>query len=61
MKNEMVSVDSARKLYGVAVDPLSFAVDETETRRLRAQPPGVWEVSIDKQKLTVGLVPAAPR
>ena len=58
VKNEMVSVEAARILYGVAVDPISFAVDEQDTRRLRSQPPGHWEVAIDEKQLTVGLVPA---
>ena len=31
-----VSVKAAAELYGVAVDPWTFAVDEAETRRLRA-------------------------
>jgi len=61
VKNEMVSVDSARKVYGVAVDPVSFAVDEAQTKQLRAQPPGAWEVSIDEQKLIVEVVPAQVR
>jgi N-methylhydantoinase B len=30
-----VGVDQARELYGVAVDPQSFDLDEAETRRLR--------------------------
>jgi len=61
VKNEMVSVDSARKVYGVSVDPVSFAVDEAQTRQLRSQPPGAWEVSIDEQKLIVEVVPAQVR
>jgi N-methylhydantoinase B len=31
-----VSAEAARTLYGVAVDPETFAIDEGETRRLRA-------------------------
>jgi len=57
VKNEMVSVEGAEKIYGVAVDPVTFAVDETATKRLRAQPPAAWDVVIDEQKLSVGLVP----
>ena len=58
VKNEMVSVHAARELYGVAVEPVTFAVDEAETRRLRARQPGKWEVSINEEKLTVEVVPA---
>jgi N-methylhydantoinase B len=57
VKNGMVSVGAARDLYGVAVDPVSFAVDAGETRRLRARPPALWEVVIDEKNLTVGVVP----
>jgi hypothetical protein len=52
---ELVALDenawcrSRRANHGVAVDPVGFAVNEAETKRLRAQPPGAWEVSIDEQ------------
>ena len=58
VKNEMVSVEAARKIYGVAVDPATFAVDEAETRRLRTQPPQHWEVAIDEERLAVQIVAA---
>ena len=54
----MVSADAARKVYGVEVDPVSFAVDQAETKRLRPQPLSQWDVSINKEKLTVEIVPA---
>ncbi len=57
VKNGMVSVDAARKIYGVAVDPASFSVDEAETRRLRAQSQKEWDVVIDEKTLSVELVP----
>jgi N-methylhydantoinase B len=57
VRNELVSVEAARKIYGVAVDPLTFGVDEEETRRLRAGPQTAWEPVIDEQALTVGLEP----
>jgi len=56
VRDGMVSVEGARKIYGVAVDPVSFAVDEAETRRLRSQPPGAWEVAIDEELLDVAIV-----
>jgi hypothetical protein len=58
VKNEMMSVEAARNIYGVAVDPLTFAMDEEETRRLRAAPQTKWDVVIDEKNLTVGLEPA---
>jgi len=33
--NGLVSVEKAREDYGVVIDPASFAVNETETARLR--------------------------
>jgi N-methylhydantoinase B len=30
-----VSIESAKKDYGVAIDPVTFAIDEKETRKLR--------------------------
>ena len=58
VKNQRVSVEAARESYGGAVDPVSFAVDETETKRLRSQPQSQWDVSINEEKLTVEIVPA---
>jgi N-methylhydantoinase B len=55
VKNEMVSVEAARKVYGVAVDPVTFAIDEPETRRLRSALSQAWDVVIDEQQLTVDL------
>ena len=57
VKNEMVSVDAARKIYGVAIDPVTFVVDEPETQRLRSISPQTWDVAIDEQQLTVNLIP----
>jgi N-methylhydantoinase B len=57
VKNEMVSVDAARKIYGVSVDPVTFAVDEAETRRLRSQPLASWDVVINEESLTVEIAP----
>lgn len=36
VRDGVVSVDAARDLYGVAVDPTTFVLDESETARLRA-------------------------
>ena len=58
VKNGMVTTDAARKIYGVAVDPVTFAVDQAETKRLRAQPAAAWNVVIDEENLVVEVVPA---
>ena len=58
VKNEMVSVDAARKSYGVAVDPLTFTVDEKQTRQLRAQAPKQWDPVINETTLAIELAPA---
>ncbi|MBI2316933.1 MAG: hypothetical protein HYU75_07975, partial [Betaproteobacteria bacterium] len=58
VRNGMVSVDCAHKIYGVAVDPASLAVDEAETRRLRSKPPEEWDVVINEKTLAVELVPS---
>jgi len=57
VKNGMVSAETARKIYGVAVDPIYFCVDEAETRRLRAQRQTEWDVVIDEKSLSVEVVP----
>jgi N-methylhydantoinase B len=38
-KNEKISLDSARKYYGVAIDPKTWTVNEKETAVLRATKP----------------------
>lgn len=58
VKNGMITVDAARNIYGVAVDPLSFDIDQEETRRLRAQTPKEWEIVINEETFSVELAPA---
>jgi len=58
VRNGMVSAEAARKIYGVAVDPVGFCVDQAETRRLRAQLQTEWDVVIDEKSLSVEVVPA---
>ena len=57
VKNEMVSVEAARKIYGVEVDPVTFAVNEKKTKLLRARKLKQWSVGINEKKLTVRLSP----
>jgi N-methylhydantoinase B len=60
VKNEMVSVNAARRIYGVAVDSATWAVDGAETRRLRAETQRQWEVVINEDTLAIELVPETP-
>lgn len=46
VRNEFVSAGAARRIYGVAIDPETFAIDHEETQRLRARPPVPVEISI---------------
>jgi N-methylhydantoinase B len=36
VENELVSLEAAREVYKVALDPHTLKVDEAETRRLRS-------------------------
>jgi len=57
VKNEMVSMDAARRIYGVEVDPVTFAVNEKKTKLLRSRKLKQWSIGINEKKLTVQLVP----
>jgi N-methylhydantoinase B len=35
--NEIISLDSARDIYGVVIDPKTFEVDKTATEKLRSE------------------------
>jgi N-methylhydantoinase B len=37
VRNEFVSLEAARRDYGVAIDTANWAVDEAETARLRGR------------------------
>lgn len=37
VQNGFVSIEKAKEDYGVVIDPLTFQVDEEETRKLRGQ------------------------
>jgi N-methylhydantoinase B len=53
--NEFVTVEAARRIYGVAIDPHSLEIDEEETERLRSGARTPIEVVIDEENLTIGL------
>ncbi len=38
VQNGFVSIEKAKEDYGVVIDPLTYEVDEEETRRLRGSP-----------------------
>ncbi|MDP6427463.1 MAG: hypothetical protein QGH73_07525 [Rhodospirillales bacterium] len=37
LRNELVSVETARDVYKVVIDPVTFEIDDKETRALRAK------------------------
>jgi len=39
VRRDLVTVEAARLIYGVVIDPVTFAVDEAATRNLRSAPP----------------------
>jgi len=51
--NEFVTVEAARRVYGVALAPDTFEIDHDETRRLRSAPPAPVEIAIDEDDLTI--------
>ncbi|MGH2727290.1 MAG: hydantoinase B/oxoprolinase family protein, partial [Actinomycetota bacterium] len=54
--DEMVSVEAARELYGVAIDPDTLAVDIEQTAKLRAEPGSLTKVvMINEEALQVEL------
>jgi len=54
----MVTVEAARLIYGVVIDPTTFKVDEVATRKLRASPPTRrYEAVINEDRLDIELRP----
>ncbi|MEA2333327.1 MAG: N-methylhydantoinase [Thermoleophilaceae bacterium] len=53
--NEFVSVEAAERIYAVALDPETLAIDHDRTGALRAAPARPVEIVIDEQALEVGL------
>ncbi|MBI2319443.1 MAG: hydantoinase B/oxoprolinase family protein [Betaproteobacteria bacterium] len=61
VKNEKVSLEAARLVYGVVIDPASLRVDEAGTARLRAAPPEQrHEAVINEETLDIELKQAGP-
>jgi N-methylhydantoinase B len=57
--NEFITVEAARRIYGVVIDPETFAVDEAATADVRGGELGTVQVAIDEDALTVGLTEAS--
>lgn len=58
VKNEKVTVEAARLIYGVVVDAVSLRVDPEATAKLRASPPaGRYEAKINEATLDIELKP----
>lgn len=58
VSNGLVTLEAARLIYGVAIDPGTLKVDEAETARLRAQVPyPEHEIVVNSEKLGVEIRP----
>jgi N-methylhydantoinase B len=56
--NGLVTLEAARLIYGVAIDPRTLKVDEAETTRLRSQVPYPEnEIVVNSEKLGVEIRP----
>ena len=58
VKNEKVSVEASRMIYGVVVNPVSLKVDEASTGKLRSVPPAQrYEAVINEETLDIEIKP----
>jgi len=56
--NEKITVEAARLIYGVIVDPLTSKVDEAATAKLRSAPPAQrYEAVINEETLDIEIKP----
>jgi N-methylhydantoinase B len=53
--DEFITVEAARRIYGVVIDPETLTVDSEATAELRRSELEPVEIAIDEQALTVGL------
>ena len=59
VRDEKVSVEAARLIYGVVLDPVTLKVDAEATRALRSAPPAQrYEPVINEETLEIELKPA---
>ncbi|MBI4294441.1 MAG: hydantoinase B/oxoprolinase family protein [Betaproteobacteria bacterium] len=62
VRREMVTVEGARLLYGVVIDPATLKVDEEATRKLRSAPPERrYEAVINEDLLDIELKPVGEK
>ncbi|MCC6222972.1 MAG: hydantoinase B/oxoprolinase family protein [Thermoleophilia bacterium] len=61
VRNGYSSVQAARLIYKVVLDPETLAVDEAETARLRSEDFDEYEVVINEESLEVEIQPVADR
>ncbi len=58
VRREMVSIEAARLIYGVVIDPATRQADEQGTQRLRSKPPDQrYEAVINEDLLDIELKP----
>ncbi len=58
VRRDLVTIEAARLIYGVVIDPATFAVDEAATRNLRSAPPVQrYGAVINEQTLDIELKP----
>ncbi len=58
VRNEKLTVDAARLIYGVVIDPLTLKLDEATTNKLRSSPPAQrYEAVINEQTLDIEVKP----
>jgi N-methylhydantoinase B len=55
VRNGFVTLEAAERIYRVALDPQTLAVDEAKTAALRAGEPPEVEVYVDEERLVVEL------
>jgi len=56
--NEKITVEAARLIYGVIVDPATSKLDEAATAKLRASPPAQrYEAVINEETLAIEIKP----
>ena len=62
VQREMVTVEGARLIYGVVLDPVALNVDEAATRQLRSAPPARrYEAVINEETLAIEIKPFDPQ
>jgi N-methylhydantoinase B len=57
--DEMITLEAAERIYGVALDPETLEIEAEHTAGLRAAEPEPVEIVIDEESLTVGLSDAS--